>query len=138
MKVIVAGSRTILDYQLVSAVISNTLSKYNIQITEIVSGCADRGVDTLGEQWALANGVKVEPFPAEWDDLTVPNALIRTNKYGKEYNVRAGFQRNEAMARYANVLIAIWDGKSRGTKDMIKAAKSRNLSVYVYRTDKEA
>ena len=135
MKVIVAGSRQIMDYQLVSAVISNTLPKYNIQITEIVSGCAG-GVDSLGEQWALANGIKVEPFPALWDDLTVPNALIRTNKYGKEYNARAGFQRNEAMAQYADVLIAVWDGKSRGTKDMIKAARSNNLAVYVYRTDK--
>ncbi|KKL44497.1 hypothetical protein LCGC14_2365110, partial [marine sediment metagenome] len=118
---------------LVSAVISNTLSKHNIQITEVVSGCAG-GVDTLGEQWALANGVKVEAFPALWDNLTVPNALIRTNKYGKEYNARAGFQRNDSMAQYGDVLIAIWDGKSRGTRDMIKNAKSRNLAVYVYIT----
>ncbi|KKL53532.1 hypothetical protein LCGC14_2274470 [marine sediment metagenome] len=131
MKVIIAGSRTILDYQLVSAVISNTLSKHNIQITEVVSGCAG-GVDSLGEQWALANGIKVEPFPADWDDLTVPNALIRTNKYGKEYNARAGFQRNEAMAQYADVLIAIWDGESRGTKHMRDVAKDKNLAVYVY------
>ena len=135
MKVIVAGSRQIMDYQLVSAVISNTLSKHNIQITEVVSGCAG-GVDTLGEQWAVEHGIKVEPFPAEWDDLTVPNALIRTNKYGKEYNARAGFQRNDSMAQYADVLIAIWDGKSRGTKHMIDAARSRNLAVYVYRTDR--
>ena len=133
MKVIIAGSRQIMDYQLVSAVISNTLSKHNIQITEVVSGCAG-GVDTLGEQWAVEHGIKVEPFPAEWDDLTVPNALIRTNKYGKEYNARAGFQRNDSMAQYGDVLIAIWDGKSRGTRDMIKNAKSRNLAVYVYIT----
>ena len=137
MKVIIAGSRTILDYQLVSAVISNTLSKYNIQITEVVSGCAG-GVDSLGEQWALENKIRVTPFPAEWNDLDVPNVLVRTNKYGKEYNARAGFQRNEAMAQYADVLIAVWDYKSRGTNDMIKAAKSNNLAVYVYRTDKEA
>ncbi|KKL16418.1 hypothetical protein LCGC14_2495760 [marine sediment metagenome] len=133
MKVIIAGSRQIMNYQLVSAVISNTLSKYNIQITEIVSGCAG-GVDTLGEQWALEHGVKVEPFPALWDDITVPNALIRTNKFGKQYNARAGFQRNEKMAQYGDVLIAVWDGESRGTRDMIKAAKSKNLAVYVYNT----
>jgi len=131
MKVIVAGSRSITDYQLVSQIISNTISKYNIQITEIVSGCAG-GVDTLGEQWALENGVKVEPMPAEWDDITVPNALIRTNKWDKEYNARAGFQRNEAMAVYGDILISIWDGKSRGTRDMRDRAINHGLVVYIY------
>jgi len=96
MKVIVAGSRHITDYQLVSQVISNTISKYNISVTEIVSGCAD-GPDTLGEQWALENGIKVEPFEIDWNDITVPNALIKTNKWGKQYNARAGFQRNERI-----------------------------------------
>ncbi len=135
MKVIIAGSRTILDYQLVSAVISNTLSKHNIQITEVVSGCAG-GVDSLGEQWAHENDVKITPFPAEWDNITVPNALVRTNKYDKEYNARAGFQRNEAMADYGDVLIAIWDGRSPGTKYMINSAKSKDLAVYIYNTNR--
>ena len=131
MKVIIAGSRHITDYQLVSQVISNTLAKYNIQITEIVSGCA-AGVDSLGEQWALENGIKVEPFEADWDDITVPNALIRTNKWGKEYNAKAGYQRNERMAEYGDVLIAIWDGKSNGTKDMIDRAIEHGLLVLRY------
>jgi hypothetical protein len=134
MKVIIAGSRQIIDYQLVSAVLSNTLSKYNISITEVVSGCAG-GVDSLGEQWALENKIPVNPFPAEWNDLDVPNALVRTNKWGKKYNARAGFQRNESMAEHGDVLIAIWDGKSRGTSDMIERARNHALSVYVYRTD---
>jgi len=134
MKVIVAGSRSITDYQLVSQVITNTLAKYNIQITEIVSGCAG-GVDSLGEQWALENGIKVEPMPAEWDDITVPNALIKTNKWDKEYNARAGFQRNEAMAVYGDVLISIWDGKSRGSKDMIDRATKHGLFVLKYTTE---
>ena len=131
MKVIVAGSRRITDYKLVSSVITNTLAKHNIQITEIVSGCAN-GVDSLGEQWALENGVKVEPFDANWDDITVPNALIRTNKWGKEYNARAGFQRNERMAEYGDVLIVIWDGKSRGSKDMMDCATRHGLLVLSY------
>lgn len=133
MKVIVAGSRHITDYLLVSQIISNTLSKYNISVTEIVSGCA-AGPDTLGEQWALENGVKVEPFEAEWDNISVPNARIKTNKWGKEYNAIAGFQRNERMAEYADVLIAIWDGQSSGTRDMISRAKKHNLIVFEYIT----
>jgi len=127
----VAGSRHITDYQLVSQIISNTISKYKILVTEIVSGCAD-GPDTLGEQWALENGIKVEPFEADWNDITVPNALIKTNKWGKQYNARAGFQRNERMAEYGDVLIAIWDGKSSGTKDMIDRATKHGLLVLAY------
>ena len=134
MKVIVAGSRHITDYQLVSSVITNTIQKYNIEVTEIVSGCAN-GVDALGEQWALENGIKVEPMPAEWDDITVPNALIKTNKWDKEYNARAGFQRNERMAEYGDALIAIWDGRSRGAKDMIKCATKHGLFVLVHNTE---
>jgi len=71
-------------------------------------------------------------MPAEWDDITVPNALIRTNKWDKEYNARAGFQRNEAMAVYGDILISIWDGKSRGTRDMRDRAINHGLVVYIY------
>lgn len=133
MKIIVAGSRSITDYQLVSQIISNTINKYDIQVTEIVSGCAG-GVDTLGEQWALENGIPVEPMPAEWDDLTVPGAVIRTNKWDKKYNARAGYQRNERMALYGDVLISIWDGKSSGSKDMIECATRHGLLVLIYKT----
>ena len=132
MKVIVAGSRHITDYSLVSTVISNTISRYNITVTEIVSGCAN-GPDTLGEQWALENGIRVEPFEADWNDITVPGAKVKTNKWGKKYNALAGFQRNERMAEYADVLIAIWDGKSHGTADMIKRAKNHGLFVLEYK-----
>jgi len=129
MKVIVAGSRHISDYQLVSAVISNTISKYNIPITELISGCA-RGVDALGEQWAQENNIPINPFPAQWDDLSAPNALIRTNQYGKEYNARAGFDRNRDMAEHGDVLILIWDGKSRGSAGMRKISLELGVKVY--------
>ena len=131
MKVIVAGSRHITDYQLVSSVITNTINKYDIKVAEIVSGCA-AGPDSLGEQWALENGIKVEPFDPNWDDITVPNALIKTNKWGKQYNARAGFQRNERMAEYGDVLIVIWDGKSRGSKHMMDCATKHGLLVLSY------
>ena len=64
-------------------------------------------------------------FPAEWD------------KYGR----KAGPLRNEAMARYADALLAYWNGESKGTKSMIELAKASGLKVgvYQYRTnaDKE-
>ena len=36
------------------------------------------------------------------------------------------------MAKYADALIAFWDGKSKGTKHMIHLARSRNLNVFIY------
>ena len=37
------------------------------------------------------------------------------------------------MAEYADALIAVWDGESRGTKNMIDEATSRNLKLFVYK-----
>lgn len=62
------------------------------------------GADLLGKKWAILNGVPIKNFPADWD------------KYGKA----AGPIRNAQMAEYADYLIAFWDGKSRGTKNMIE------------------
>ena len=118
MKVIVAGSRSVSDYSIVKEAI-----KYATQrkpATQIVSGTA-RGVDTLGERWAGDNDIPVARFPANW----------------KEYGKRAGYLRNAEMADYADALVAIWDGHSRGTKHMIDLAKQLGLKVYVKRVQGE-
>ena len=134
MKIIVAGSRSITDYELVKRVIFEVLAKYTImslQIVEIVSGRAD-GVDLLGERWADENNVKKTLFPAAWDDLVTPPVKIKINKFGKIYNALAGFNRNAKMADYADTLIAFWDGKSTGTKDMIDCMAAKGKSYYLY------
>ena len=110
MKVIIAGSRTISDYMTVEKAIKD--SGFNISM--VVSGTA-RGVDRIGEQWASRNGIPIKPFPASW------------MKYGK----RAGFKRNEEMAKYADALIAVWDGESPGSKHMLGIARMKGLKVFV-------
>ena len=111
MKTIIAGSRTISDY----AVVADAVKASGFEVTEVVSGAA-QGVDKLGEIYAQKNNVSLKRFPAEWD------------KYGKS----AGYRRNEQMAEYAESLIAIWDGKSKGTKHMIDIATRKNLKVYIF------
>ena len=136
MKIIVAGSRSITDYELVKRVIFEVLAKYNImslQLVEIVSGHAP-GVDLLGERWADENQVKKTLFPATWDDLITLPVKIKTNKFGKKYNALAGFNRNGKMADYADILIAFWDGKSPGTKDMLNCMVDRNKTFWLYDT----
>lgn len=112
VKVIIAGGRDVTDY---SAVVS-AVKESGFEITEVVSGAA-RGVDRLGELFAEANNIPVKRFPAAWD------------KYGRG----AGHIRNGEMANYAGGLIAVWDGESRGTRNMIDQARSKGLQVFVYR-----
>jgi hypothetical protein len=111
MKVIIAGSRGITDY----SVLEKAIEQVEFPITQVVSGTA-RGVDQLGEQWAHTNHIHVERFPADW------------NKYGRS----AGYRRNQQMADYADGLIALWDGVSRGTGHMITIAKMKGLQVVVF------
>ena len=111
MKTIIAGSRNITDFSTVCEAIDES----GFQVTEVVSGKA-RGVDTLGEKWAKVVGVPVKEFPADWDT------------HGRA----AGYIRNKEMAKYGDRLVAIWDGKSSGTKHMINLAKKYDLEVYIH------
>jgi hypothetical protein len=113
MKIIIAGSRNITDKQILGAAIAD--SKWFEQIDEIVSGHA-KGVDQLGEGFAKEYNIPVKQFLADWDT------------HGK----KAGYIRNIEMATYADVLLAIWDGKSKGTKHMIDYMKKLNKPVFIY------
>ncbi len=111
MKTIIAGSRNITDiHKLI-----NAIDKIDWEISIIVSGAA-RGVDRLGEDYARLNNIPVMQYPARWA------------VHGK----KAGYIRNLEMAHNAEALIALWDGKSKGTKHMIDIANMRKLKVFVY------
>lgn len=81
---------------------------------EVVTGGAP-GVDALAERYARELGLAVRIFRADWD------------LHGK----LAGPIRNREMAAYGDRLLAFWDGKSKGTKDMIRAARAAGLPVKV-------
>ena len=111
MKVIIAGSRDIVDKWTIVEAVGAT----DWIIDEVVSGGA-RGVDRLGEEWAVIHHIPVKQFVADWD------------KHGKA----AGIIHNNDMACYADALIAIWDGKSKGTLYMINSMVNLKKPVYVY------
>ena len=96
----------------------------NIEI--ISGGCS--GADEFAERYAKYWDIPLRVFPANW------------GKYGKS----AGVIRNEQMAIYASaceddygMLIAFWDGKSRGTKNMIDTAFKYGLDVHVFMWKRE-
>jgi hypothetical protein len=127
MKLIIAGSRSLDNYTSISKIIEEALREKDWEPAEVVCGEAS-GVDTVGKYWANAKDIPVKSFPAKWKDLKAGGAIVRENKYGK-YNARAGFDRNEKMAVYADALLLIWDGVSSGSMDMLDRAKKHNLQV---------
>ena len=101
MKIVIAGSRTITDINILLEAIK--LSGYKITADdEIVSGGA-KGVDTLAEIYARGNNIPVTIFKPDW------------NKYGNS----AGVIRNYEMAKYCDMGIVIHNG-SRGSMNMIR------------------
>lgn len=87
------------------------------EIKEIVSGNCEFSPDKWGEKWSKQYlGKEATLFPADWD------------KHGRS----AGPIRNAQMAEYADMLLCFFDGKSRGTKNMIDQALKKGLDVHVY------
>ena len=113
MRVIVAGGR---DAQPAYELVVSAIAESGIQITELVHGAA-RGIDSAAGEWAERNNMPVKVFPADW------------GQHGRA----AGPIRNRQMAEYADALIAVWDGNSRGTKNMIETAERLGLRVHVHR-----
>ena len=112
-KVIVAGGREFMNYEFVREKLQFFLQNKLPNVT-IISGGAT-GADALGEQFAKENNLELVVVPADWE------------KYGRA----AGPRRNAEMAEMADALIAFWDGKSRGTKNMIETAEKKGLLVRV-------
>jgi predicted Rossmann fold nucleotide-binding protein DprA/Smf involved in DNA uptake len=117
-RVIVAGSRTFADYELLSRKLDHLLAgKLADGVKVVVVSGQAAGADALGERWALARGLTVERHPARWD------------AEGRG----AGFRRNERMAAVSQALVAFWNGLSQGTAHMIDTAAERGLAVRVVR-----
>ncbi len=117
--IIVSGSRSITDYdylkECLDLVISSKLANIDPEKVVIVSGGA-RGVDQLAEKYAKEKGYKTKIFKAKWD----------------KHKKSAGFKRNMDMARVGDVLVSLWDGKSPGTKHMMKVADKREIRSIIF------
>ncbi len=113
MRLIVAGTRTFNDYDLLKSTLDHLLSNTTGEII-IVSGGA-KGADLLGERYGQEEGYTVKRYKANWD------------RHGK----MAGPIRNEDMAQNADSLVAFWDATSPGTLNMIQVARRHGLKIRV-------
>lgn len=138
MRVLICGSRTFdenervypnpigvpmwrwLDNELLETLSMYQRNGYEI---EIVSGAA-KGADSYGAKFAKRYSFKLTEFPAQW----------RT--YGKS----AGYKRNMEMIEYcdkanSSIVVAIWDGESKGTLHTIHLAKQHDLGLAIFKYD---
>lgn len=133
MRLIVAGSRLITDYGVTrQAIIDSGLwDRYGRSI-EVVSGMAE-GPDKHGLVFAEKAGLKVHKKPADWDNIKVEGAVVKTRrKDGKKYNALAGHWRNQEMAEMADEALIVWDGKSTGSLDMLHRMIAMEKPVHLY------
>ena len=127
MKLIIAGSR---DLIVPPSFISSCIHMYDLEPTEIVSGASGQeedgynvthyanGIDGCGERWAFDNDLAVRRFSAKFKTL----------------GLKAGPIRNEEMAKYADALLLIWDGVSRGSLSMRTKMIGKPIYEVVVRT----
>lgn len=107
MKTAVIGSR---------GLIVNDLGKYLPEgTTEIVSGGA-RGIDSCAREYALAHNIRLTEFLPEYE------------KFGKA----APLKRNLQIIEYSDIVLAFWDGSSRGTKYVIDNCRQMGVKVKIY------
>lgn len=111
MKVIVSGSRKCYTPEIVK----NRLSMLPKEELVVVHGAA-RGVDSIAQEWCIENNVLAVPYPANW------------GKYGRA----AGPIRNREMLKEnPDLVIAFPCPESKGTRDMINAAKEAGFMTEV-------
>jgi len=119
-KVIICGGRDYNDLDFFCWYMDN-INRLHGPICCVVHGAAD-GADSLADRWARLRGIHTDPQPAAWGDLDAPGAVVKVNRRGEPYNVRAGFVRNTEMAKAGADHLFAFPGGS-GTTHMIGQAK---------------
>lgn len=113
MKVAIVGSREFTQLGRVDAFVAKLAAKY--PDVHIISGGAV-GVDQQAERAARTLKLGVTIFRPDW----------------KQFGLSAGYRRNELIVREADVVVAFWDGRSRGTKHSIDLAEKAGKPVHIY------
>ena len=104
MKLLIAGSRSITDFDLTPYI--------SAEVDTIICGGAD-GIDSSAERYA---------------DLHRLSKYILRPRYDL-YGRSAPLKRNEEMIKMADAVLIIWDGYSKGTQYTLNYAKKLNKPI---------
>jgi len=116
MNIGVVGSRIFNDYLLLAEWLNHFRLSCHVRVdlVTIISGGA-KGADSLAEDYAENWGMKSLVFKPDWE------------KYGKS----AGFKRNQDIVDNSDMVVAFWDGKSKGTQDSINKARAAKKPTFI-------
>lgn len=112
MKLAIVGSRTFDDFELLHQEVCCQLQ--DPRNDAIISGGA-KGADMLAKQFAIEHGIEYFEFPADW----------------KSDGKAAGFIRNKQIVDACDMVLAFWDGKSKGTEHTIKLARQAKKPTFI-------
>jgi hypothetical protein len=127
-KVAVVGSRGFEDKNLLYKEL-NALRKV-MPFECIVSGGA-RGADKLAEEYADEFKIPKKIFLADWTDMSFPCWERINLTTGERYNALAGKKRNDLIVKEADIVVAFWDGLSRGTEDTIEKTRKEGKKLII-------
>lgn len=113
MTILICGPRHFEDI-LIYKILAQVMYNLGVNPDKIISGGA-RGVDTYAKQYAERYNIPFQEFKPDW------------KKYGKG----AGHVRNQEMVDIADMVVALWDGKSKGTKSTIDKANKKGIPVVI-------
>ena len=113
-KIAIIGSRNFKDKNLLFGVLDKNFDK----IEMIVSGGA-KGADELGRVYAQERGFPCLIYYPRWRSVT------------GDFDKGAGFKRNHLIIKNCDVVLAFWDGVSKGTSHSLEIAKQLGKKVKI-------
>lgn len=128
-KVLVTGGRSYNDEKTFYKTMDHLRMEYDISV--VVHGGA-AGADSLARKWGkeTLGAYRVKEYPARWDDLKAPGAIVKERRNGMKYNISAGPQRNQRMLddNPDIELVVVFPG-GVGTRDMELRARRGGFPV---------
>lgn len=112
----IVGGRGFNNYDLFKEIMVSVRKMFNVET--VVTGDAN-GVDAYARRYAKEEGIELVVHEAQW---TVDG----------EFDRAAGFKRNQLIWNDADAGIAIWDGRSPGTKHSIQLAPKADKVIVVF------
>jgi len=111
LKVAIVGSRRFSDPNRVTEYVNSLPPR-----ASIITGSAS-GVDAAATKAARAKGIPVQVMPASFDELA---------------DASKSAARNQRLIDACDVLVAFWDGSSKGTRTTVDRALDSGKEVHIF------
>ena len=111
MRVAIVGSRRFSETERVADYVDSLSPR-----ASVITGSAS-GVDAAATKAARAKGIPVQVMPASFEELSDP---------------RKSAARNQRLIDACDVLVAFWDGSSKGTRSTVERALDSGKEVHVF------